>query len=122
MESLESLTLPSPLKKIVSKYKLQANLHSILLSDFAFLIFKFLSYEDVFKLVNISYEVRNEPKTFLNIINLKNKHYISFFNYYIKIIIKKFNANRVYFMLQFVPDDLDQYFRITYGVLHELPI
>ena len=128
MESLEHLMLPSPLKKIapeigslhmisgevwslrktLSKYILQANLLSILLSDFAFLILEFLSCQDVFKLVNISHEVRNEPKTFSNIINLYNKHYISFFNYYFNIIIKEYNAERVYFMLQFEPEYLDE--------------
>lgn len=116
------ILLPSPIKKIapeigslrktLSKYILQANLYSILLSDFAFLILEFLSYEDVFKLVNISHEVRNEPKTFSNIINLNNKHYISFFNYYFNIIIKEYNSERVYFMLQFEPEYLDEDFWI----------
>ena len=112
MEPPESILRQSSLKKIVSKYILQANLLSILLSDFSFLILEFLSYKDVFKLINISHEVRNEPKTFSNIINLNNKHHISFFNYYFNIIIKEFNADRVYFMLQFEPEYLDEDFWI----------
>jgi len=91
------------MKIFTFQYTLLPNLYSILLSDLSSVIFKFLSYNDIFKLVNITSEVRNEPRTFSNIINLKNQKEITFFNYYFYIMNKKYDIERIYFMLQFKP-------------------